>query len=153
MRACCGILLVLVLCGCKPDKNLADDYVQRLENVLDVSGKKTDVKAPKFPDPRDLKIELSASELSIREFLSLRECELHTTIARRNSLIGKVAKPSQLLFNNIRILEQGPDCLNTLDNATLSKKLKQFLDKKHSEIGQSLWFALLAQDELSLIHI
>lgn len=145
------LIALLVLCclisACQPAENSAADYVSRLQNVLDTSVKVSEIKAPEFPQPRDLQLKLEPSELSIREFLSLRECQLHTTIARRNSLIGKVANQSQLLFSDIRMLAQGPACLDALGDSSLAKKLESFLEKKLSEIDQSLWLGLLAQDE------
>lgn len=147
MKKIACAVLCLSVSACQPDRSSSDDYLKRLENVLETTGQASDIAVSKFPAPRDLKINFEPSELSIREFLSLRECKLHNTIAQRNSLIGKVARPSQLLFNDIRILEQGPDCLNILENATLSKKLNTFLDKKRNEITRSLWYGLLAQNE------
>lgn len=141
------LILAALLTACTPSTNPVDDYVQRLESVLDVSGQASEISAPVFPKPRDLKIEFEASELSIREFLSLRQCKLHTTIAERNSAMGKVANQSQTLFNDIRILAQGPACLEALDNAVLVKKLRVFLAKKTTELDKSMWQGLLAQTE------
>lgn len=100
-----------------------------------------------FPKPRDLQFKTQRGDLSIREFLSLRECKLHTTVAHRNSLIGKVASESQLLFSDLRILQQGPECVEQLGKLALAKKLQVFLDVKKRQINTHLWSALLAQNE------
>lgn len=138
---------MLVACAPKPSDEY--DYLQRLSNILNVNISKQDstVEFPNFPQPRQLTIELQQNELSIREFLSLRECALHTTIAHRNSLIGKVASESQLLFNDLRILEQGPACLKLLGKKSIAKKLTSFLEEKQSQLAKQLWLAVLAQDE------
>lgn len=102
---------------------------------------------PAFPKPRALQLNVQQGALSIREFLSLRGCTLHTTIAHRNSIIGKVAPASQTLFSDLRMLHQGPECVTQLGDSALAKKLQLFLDLKHSQIRHRLWAALLAQSE------
>jgi len=71
-------LLLCLLGGCENSTNAAQDYVHRLENILEVTGEAEKIKLPMFPKPRDLQINFPSSELSIKEFLSLRECKLHT---------------------------------------------------------------------------
>ena len=45
------------------------------------------------------------------------------------------------------ILQQGPDCLSLIKNNELANKVKQFLALKNSQLNETLWFAILAQDE------
>lgn len=149
LKVCALILCGLLVVACDTSPSTEQEYLTRLSNVLDVNINQ-DVEVmpfPKFPQQRNLQIQVERGELSIREFLSLRECALHTTIAHRNSLLGKVSSASQLLFSDIRILDQGPECLALLDGNLLGQKLEQFLKLKRSQIGQTLWSTLLAQNE------
>lgn len=104
------IFSILLLSACsKSNDRASSDYLKRLKSVLDVELDDSHLYFElEFPQPRDLRQDSPNNTLSIREFLSLRQCELHTVIAHRNSLIGKVALPSQLLFNDLQILQNIP---------------------------------------------
>jgi len=142
------LLFLIVLVGaCSNDNYVGDEYVARLENVLEVELPKTSVDVAAFPSARALQQFVPSNELSIREFFSLRECELHTILARRNSQMGKVAVPSQRLFNDLEILAAGPDCLVKLSDQALATKLHSFLNTKRASIGNSLWKAILGEQE------
>ncbi len=141
------LCLFAFLCGCTSERDIGDEYIARLENILDVQAVDTLIIIPNFPSVRELKQSAPSNELSIREFLALRTCRLHTVIARRNSLIGKVAPPSQLLFNDLEILATGPRCVTKLDDTALATKLDQFLKKKRASINGSLWRAILGEQE------
>jgi len=135
--------------ACSPQQDIYSDYVARLQRVLDTSTSlpRESLTPPKFPDARDLKRVPPDQSISIREFLSLRNCKLHTVLAHRNSLIGKVAQSSQLLFNDLDILATGPQCLSRLTDKTLANKLAMLLQQKQDNIGHSLWKAVLAEQE------
>jgi len=146
------LLLGFFLGACaKNDPHPADDYLKRLHSALGVATFEQFTQAlPDYPSPRDLKIHTSADYLNIREFISMRECKLHSVIAERNSLIGKVAPASQRLFNDLAMLSVGPDCVDTLEQnnqSALADKLREFLAFKRARIGQSLWQALLGEGE------
>jgi len=143
--------LLLFLSACSNSETTASgEYLQRLQRVLDV---KIDLQKPPtldFPSARSLKFDQVESALTIREFLSLRQCKLHTIIAQRNSLIGKVAVPSQLLFNDLNILKYIPACIETLraeKQFKLADKLVTYQQLKISNIDQALWQAILGQQE------
>ena len=145
-----GIALAVCLTclsGCKPAESDYQSYLERLQNVLDIKAPLAQSQSPQFPAKRSLKQTTQASTLSIREFLSLRQCKIHVTIAHRNSLIGKVANDSQLLVNDLEILIHGPACLNTLEPSPLKQKLAEFLKQKEQAINTSLWNAIIADDE------
>jgi hypothetical protein len=139
--------VLLLLTGCSSGLSPAEDYVKRLETVLDISVGRTREPDLSFPPPRDLQIDDAYGQLTIREFLRLRHCKLHTVLAHRNSLIGKVATPSQILFSDLDILATGPECARILDDPELKEKLERFLQAKRKTIGGSLWKALLGQQE------
>lgn len=141
------LCVCLLLSACSTEQKPGEEYIQRLENVLDAKAKRSLIDTSSFPDARHLLIESVSGDLSIREFLSLRECRLHTVIARRNSALGKVATASQRLFNDLQILATGPACVEQLKDKALAAKLAHFLAIKERTIQQSLWLALLGEDE------
>lgn len=126
---------------------MGDEYLTRLENVLDVEAPKVSTNIPSFASIKQLTPKTTANELSVREFLALRGCKLHNVIAKRNSQLGKVAPPSQLLFSDLEILASGPSCVTSLDDKTLATKLQKFLDRKRASVPSSLWYALLGEQE------
>lgn len=146
------VYLSISLAGCTPsNEHSAADYLERIQNVLDVRAPhQLSSITPDYPAPRELTIDVKVYELSIREFLSLRECALHQVIANRNSLLGKVALSSQRLFNDLEILRTGPDCVHRLtetNKPALAQKLKLFLESKRRVLGHSLWRAVLGASE------
>lgn len=127
--------------------------MQRLTNVLDLDLAKPEKthgphSVTRFPSRRELKLAIENSELSVREFLSLRECKLHVTLAHRNSLIGKVAPDSQLLFNDLEIIEFAKPCLQKIQNKALKAKLEAFIDTKQANLNASFWNAIIAGKEM-----
>ncbi len=141
-------LLVALLTACEQSASPSDDYLHRLEAVLERQAVDQKPLTPLvYPALRDLSIELSQASLSVREFLSLRQCKLHSVIAHRNSSLGKVATASQRLFNDLQILQLGPECVGVLDNKALAEKLREFISSKEENLNAVLWYSLIAQQE------
>jgi len=141
------LLAFLLLGGCSAESNLGSDYTARLENVLDVQVTFTAQPLPEFPAARQLNVSEAKKAISVREFLSLRECKLHTVLAHRNSLIGKFSEPSQALFSDLDILATGPACLEQIDDKALANKLNGFLADKKTRIANTLARAILGEAE------
>lgn len=138
-------LLLVFLLGC--DQPIGEDYVARLERVLGHDAPLVENHALTFPAPRQLPGPESGAVLSVREFLSLRGCRLHTVLAQRNSQMGKLATQSQRLFNDLEILATGPECVAQLKNQTLATKLSELITIKQAQLPHQLAHALLHQDE------
>ena len=143
------IALSLILAACSQQTSDVSDYLSRLENVLERDAENIATNAkPEFPRLRQLRLEQPSAELSIREFLSLRQCtKLHSVIAQRNSQLGKVASASQKLFSDLEILDLGPACGEQLSDPSLAKKLSRFIEQKETNLNVVLWHALLGQAE------
>jgi len=143
------IVFLSLQSACSKPLSDAEDYLNRLENILD---RKADVSSMtdlivSFPGQKELEVQSPIFELSIREFLGMRQCKLHTVIAQRNSQLGKVATDSQRLFNDLEILSLGPSCIEKLGDSTLAKKLSSFIAKKEAHINTAAWQAILASKE------
>ena len=143
------LCLTLLLNACNLEQSSNQVYLNRLANVLQEKTAELDnnIAIASLPSVRKLKKQVTANSLSIREFLSLRQCKLHVVIAHRNSLIGKVAKDSQLLINDLEILKTGPACLVKIEDPALMNKLAVFLKAKKQSLSVSLWNAIIADDE------
>lgn len=154
------VTLSLLLAACDKNDDVAFDYQQRVQTILETRVKELGVRSlgddgSRYPRKRVLDEQQSQlqSSISIREFLSLRQCELHLVIAKRNSLIGKVAPASQLLFNDLQILNTAPKCIDQLvkgNNQLMAEKLINYVEQKESLIIIALWKAILGSRENTL---
>ena len=146
-----SVLLVLLLTACvDSDPNSAKDYAERVANVLDLQLPTDTEVTLTFPSPSQLTVESLQQDLSIREFMSMRQCRLHTIIANKNSQMGKLAPASQVFFSDLKILQYGSECITQLiddDQVALAEKLKRYLSSKESLIDQVMWQAILGSDE------
>ncbi len=145
-------LLFVFLSACSNNNAPYSDYSQRLSNVLEINLATAEIttvtaRYPNFTTPKLDTVYSQKNRISIREFLGLRQCKLHTVIAQRNSQMGKVATASQLLKNDLAILDTGPHCLRVLEESDLKKTLSQYLSAKRQQLPTVLWNALLAQAE------
>ena len=157
MSKACQIVFycfLFVLSACTKSDNKAEDYQQRVQTILETEFELPQQKALNFPRTRDINKEFEKLNkkhtISVREFLSLRECKLHIVLAQRNSLMGKVSVPSQILFNDLEILTYTPRCIEYLkqsNNLTMKNKLEVYLAEKQKEITVSLWRAILGSNE------
>ena len=142
------ILAASLLSACWQKTDHIGDYLTRLENVLERRAHKPEAKVGiAYPAPRFLTVAMPSAELTIRDFLSLRQCKLHSVIAHRNSQLGKVASASQKLFSDLNILHLGPECLKKLGNVELASTLDAVLKRKEQNLTATLWYALLGQAE------
>lgn len=144
------LLACISLSACEKNIHPAERYTERLASVLKLEAPETaaDIKVQKFPSSAKLALQIDdADTLSIREFLSLRQCQLHQALAERNSQLGKVAPSSQLLFNDLDILNNGKPCLEKIQDKKLAAKLASYLENKETFLLYRAWHALLAQEE------
>lgn len=143
-------------------KSVGDSYLNELSNVLEVS---KDELVPKHHPAlkrlaskrlmresvyQNFPILSEKDSLSIREFLSIKQCRLQQTLAEKNNSLGKIAPPSQQLLNSLAFIEQAPECIETLrqeGNYTLAEKISSNLDYKKQTIPSVLWNAILNEDE------
>lgn len=126
------------------------EYIKRVANVLELDLPSENQSPFTFPRLSQLTVYQPKSELSIREFMSMRQCKLHSIIADKNSQMGKVAPVSQVLFNDLAILQNGPDCVEQLrlnDQLALANKLDDYLNQKSQVIETIAWHAIFGSSE------
>lgn len=141
------LLVILLLQSCGYSDHPASSYSKRLSNVLDVDLSISELEYPMFPPTSVLQISPPENVISIREFLGVRECEIHQHIALRNSQIGRVASSSQVLLNDLAILATIEPCITSLEPGDLRDKLVAYHHSKEEFLPTRLWHAVLAGDE------
>ena len=112
-------LISLSLYGCSDHspEAMLDNYLYRLSNAIDVEqGEKIDIPVrPLFPHRRDRKIEIPDMREGLLDVLKLKECQLTSLIAERNSSLGKVYRPSLKMRYEIEFLKRLNHCIAKLE--------------------------------------
>lgn len=141
------IFLVIVISACQ-QYSVGDSYLNELSNVLEVSRTELILKPKptlrRMADKRLMRERVyqklpklsEKDSLSIREFLSIKQCRLQQTIAEKN--------------NSLAFIEQAPACINTLRQErknSLAEKIAINLDYKKQVVSSMLWNAILNEDE------
>lgn len=146
------LLLVILLSGCEqsgPAGDL-DEYLGKLERVLEQGAHRTgDYPVLRMPDVRDLALPALEDSIDVVEFLKLRPCKLHQLVAERNSVLGKLAEPSQRLIYELQFLDAAEDCLSTLatDQPELVLALREVVTRKQAQLPAVIFAATLGGDE------
>lgn len=143
----------LLVGGCGDRQVGADlhEYLSRLERTLGVAHVDSNrFEIPVPPRAASLQLPVEGSEIDGLDFLLLRGCALQTTVARRNSALGRVAPPSQRLLLELAFLRDAPACIEQLrdgDQAELATTLERARVKKVQQLPSLLFNATLGSDE------
>src|SRR6056300_1286708 len=157
-RALSLSLLALVLVGCNSDEatSLVERYANRTSNAIGVDIDLELKSASELYSPLAPRRERLAAVPEIREglldLLDLRQCDLMQLVSERNTSLGRVAKPSQRLIYELKILPELNRCIATLadepEQQELSAKLAQYRDTKRAGFAPLLFNAIYQTDEM-----
>ncbi|MEM6301383.1 MAG: DUF3080 family protein [Pseudomonadota bacterium] len=146
-----GLLLAVASCSRDSREAQLKDYLLRLSRPLELQlpeFEKTTSAAP--PRAASLLVELETGSLDGLDFLRLRGCALQTTIAKRNSSLGRVAPPSQRLLLELAFLRETPACIEKLsreEQHELAQLLLENYELKKTQLPQLIFNATLASPE------
>ena len=146
------LLLVILLSGCEPSGPAGDleEYLGDLERVLEQGAHRpVDYPVLRMPAVRDLLSPVDEDSIDVLDFLRLRSCKLHQLVAERNSVLGKLAEPSQRLIYELKFLDAAEDCLATLvkDQPELAMALREVVTRKQAQLPTVIFAATLGGDE------
>lgn len=151
-RLLCSAMLTL-LTGCHPagpDASL-ETYPGTLGATLSVAIPGTQsARLPQPPLPGQLQLELPPSSLDGLDFLALRGCAVQATLLKRNSSLGRLAKPSQRLLLALEYLDLAPACIAYLrdsNNITLADLLEAAWLEQREQLPTLIFNATLGSDE------
>ncbi len=130
------------------------DYFERITRVLEVNvdADAITVEVSPYPDRRDLRFKLPDLRIGMLDFLTLRQCELHTLVAERNSSLGRIMPDSQRLVYEHRFAAAARDCLTRLDPDTdrdIIAELRDAARVKAAALPQAVWNAVLGGAEFA----
>jgi len=148
-------LFLITGCGDQEPTPIFDDYEGRLYRTLDIRIEdQYDTSALSGfvkPRPEQWQIRLESLDLGPLDFLALTGCELQIIVGKRNSSLGKLAKPSQQLVLDIEFLQHAPACLSHLRqlqaDADLIAKVEAAQTLKKSQLESRIFNAILAGPE------
>jgi hypothetical protein len=139
--------------GCQP--GTPDDryhnYLTRLGRTLTVDVPVIDsTTLPVAPRVGRLQIDTPSSSLDTLDFLTLRGCAVQVTLGKRNSSLGRMAKPSQRLLLELEYLRLAPECINYQrdnDRQALANTLQQAWELKRQQLPALIFNATLGSAE------
>ncbi len=147
----CSILAMLAACQAGgPDAPFAA-YLGELGATLSVSAPATrSSRVPLPPRPDELQLHMSTKELESLDFLALSGCDVQATVLKRNSGLGRTAKPSQRLLLELEYLELAPACVSQLrqgSNDALANLLENTWQRRRAQLPALIFNATLGGDE------
>ncbi len=153
LRGLWGLAIALSLAGCGgngPDAAFAE-YLARLGRTLSVDAPAVAPPAlPERPRPGLLQVDIPPAKIDTLDFLALSGCKLQVTIGKRNSSLGRLARPSQRLLLELEYLRLAPECIEYQrgqGRAALADTLQQAWDDKRRLLAVFIFNATLASSE------
>ena len=143
----CSALLFL-LAGCQPTETDTpfEVYLSRTDSARSISPP-DGLKVP--PVTVDLQLNIPLRTLDTLDLVSLSGCTVQTTIGKRNSSLGRYAKPSQRLLLELEYLQLAPPCIDLLrdHNNTLANVLDAAWRQRQKQLPALIFNATLGSDE------
>ncbi|MCG7602039.1 DUF3080 domain-containing protein [Halomonas sp. McH1-25] len=154
MTMLAGALTLLAACDRHESADaMLIDYQQRVSNVLDIEAPtpQSPPNIPRFPDRQERLFEIAPTRLGMLDVYALRECQIISLVAERNSQLGKVATASQHWLYELELWRRLRHCWNTpavqrLDGEDRTQ-LRQLLQDKTEQLPKASWNALFDSSE------
>lgn len=146
-------LAAALLTGCAERSldNAYKTYLKRLATTLDVPAEGVaTTQAPRYPRTGQLQLALEGTSLDTLDFLALSGCAVQVTIGKRNSSLGRFARPSQRLLLELEYLRLAPECaahLRQKNKSALANTLTGAWEAKHAQLPALIFNATLASEE------
>ncbi|BES71889.1 DUF3080 domain-containing protein [Marinobacter nanhaiticus D15-8W] len=147
------LLALISIAGCNPfsaPQSTMDEYVERVARVLEQDVTLSEVPlADLFPRRRDRRLEMPDLELGMLDFLSLYGCDLQFVVGERNSSLGRVMQPVNILRYELRFIEAAEDCLPELeDDEELHEAVAKARKAKIGSLPIAIWNATWGIEEI-----
>ncbi|WP_148862406.1 DUF3080 domain-containing protein [Marinobacter fonticola] len=147
------VLTAALIAGCNPfsaPQSMMDEYVERVARVLEQDHALTEVPlADLFPRRRERRLEMPELELDMLDFLSLYGCELQFVVGERNSGLGRVMQPVNVLRYELRFIEAAGNCLPQLeDDEGLYDAVAKARGAKVESLPIAVWNATWGTEEI-----
>lgn len=142
---------VLPACGQSGPEQAYAQYLARLARTLSVTADEAPPPpTPQLPAPRELRRELAPGKLGALDFLALSGCAVQVTIGKRNSSLGRMARPSQRLLLELEYLRLAPACISyqrEQGEEALATTLEEAWELKRGQLPALIFNATLGSSE------
>lgn len=151
VRTLITLSIALTLTACSSPSSLWDDYLNRLERVLDEPiPKEIQIALPAYPEKRQLLQSLGDIRVSVTEAWQLNHCELFKLMGERNSILGKLSEPETQWSYEFRFLQLIPPCISDEQTDEQNKALlEEVYNQKAEGYWQVVWNASFANDDFT----
>lgn len=151
-RMLLGLAIGLLLAGCNPfssAESMMDEYVERVGRVLERDPVFSDLPpASPLPRRRDRRLPMPELDMGMLDFLSLYGCELQVVVGEKNSVMGKVMQPLNLLRYELRFIEAGEQCLPEISRESVKESLEEAIASKKETLPVVLWNGTWGVEEM-----
>jgi hypothetical protein len=138
--------LVMLLAACNGQQKLGNDlqeYQYRMASILNVPSQVLEKPTlPPYPSVKLLKKIIPHSTIKLSEFYALKNCQLSTLVAERNTVLGKLHYPSVRYRYEVELLEEIERCLTNAENNGISASLMSWKQQKQNDLPL-VWANLL----------
>ncbi|MFT4939396.1 MAG: hypothetical protein ACI88A_002436 [Paraglaciecola sp.] len=153
-KAFIALPLIIFLAACTGQQKLANDlheYQQRLASVLNVPSQVLQKPTlPPYPSIKILKKEIPQTRIKLAEFYALKNCQLSTLVAERNTVLGRTQYPSARYIYEVDLIQEIERCLTTSETSETSATLRNWQRQKQNNLPL-VWANLLqTSDEVKL---
>ena len=103
-----------------------------------------------LPPARDLRLDLAPGNIGALDFLALSGCAVQITIGKRNSSLGRMARPSQRLLLDLEFLLLAPECIayqRRTGEEALAATLGEAWELKREQLPAQIFNATLGSSE------
>ncbi|HEY5718563.1 MAG TPA: DUF3080 family protein [Motiliproteus sp.] len=155
--------LTLVGCSIPSPQGVLQEYLERVANVLEQPLPSASASTPAISLPARRERQLAINELraGVLDALDLADCGLLPLISERNSILGKVKRPSAVMVYEYKFFGLLQRCYlqdqqKPIHDEEFSRRLSEIYQTKRANLPAVVWNALLASSEmeanLSLTH-
>lgn len=154
------LVVAILISGCAEPtaESMLRDYTQRVSNAIDypIEFNVSQASYPSLPPRRDRRVELTPLREGVFDVLRLRHCDLLPLIAERNSNLGRVMTPSQVLQYELRFLPAIQACEETLSHRSqqeealkpLLQRVQEIRQHKEDQLPLVIWNAIYTSPEM-----
>lgn len=117
---CCAALALLPACQPQGADATFSDYVGKLSKALAVAAPDQETSIGLTPPlATALQLDIPASPIESLDLLQLSGCAVQANIGKRQTSLGRLAKPSQRLLLELEYLRLAPACISRLRKGTI----------------------------------
>ena len=146
-----AIILILGACSAGSPDAVYQNYLERLGRTLATPVPDlAPTVLPHRPRTGDLKLMITPGKLDALDFLAISGCAVQVTIGKRNSSLGRMAKPSQRLLLELEYLALAPECITyqrQQGRAEIADALQEAWQMKKQQLPKLIFNATLGSPE------